>query len=270
MVNPKKIVEQSNLIPELEKMKTEMITLDYPKSGFLTPKTSKLGGIGYLPKSEPYPTNPQGQPLSLLAQISFDELPYIENYPTTGILSFYIDCFDDILGLNFNLEKKTEQSHFRVLYFENTDEPYHNTTEIEALFKPYNSDDMEIVIEEEVKITGSLATDPFPFETIDFKRYFNSDFFEYMNVKFGDQAEDVMSYLFDYLSPGGTHIGGYPFFTQEDPRTIESPYTKLLFQLDSDLGYASLGDNGVAQFMISEDDLKQKNFSNVLYNWDCY
>ncbi|WP_446002624.1 DUF1963 domain-containing protein [Weissella viridescens] len=51
-----------------------MITLDYPAPGFLTPKTSKYSGFGYIPKSQPYPTNSHGQPLSLLAQINFDEI----------------------------------------------------------------------------------------------------------------------------------------------------------------------------------------------------
>ena len=29
------------------------------------------------------------------------------------------------------------------------------------------------------------------------------------------------------------------------------------------------GDAGVANFFISEQDLKNKDFTNVVYNWDC-
>jgi uncharacterized protein YwqG len=29
------------------------------------------------------------------------------------------------------------------------------------------------------------------------------------------------------------------------------------------------GDVGVANFFITEEDLKKKDFSKVIYNWDC-
>lgn len=30
------------------------------------------------------------------------------------------------------------------------------------------------------------------------------------------------------------------------------------------------GDSGVGHFFIEEDDLKNLNFDNVLYTWDCF
>ncbi|MCB5607999.1 DUF1963 domain-containing protein [[Ruminococcus] gnavus] len=30
------------------------------------------------------------------------------------------------------------------------------------------------------------------------------------------------------------------------------------------------GDSGICNFFITKKDLENKNFSKVLYNWDCY
>ena len=64
---------------------------------------------------------------------------------------------------------------------------------------------------------------------------------------------------------------GYAFFTQEDPRYEKKyeNYDTLLFQLDSEGNYLIWGDLGIANFFIQKKDLEERNFSNVLYNWDC-
>ncbi|WP_438870473.1 DUF1963 domain-containing protein, partial [Pseudomonas sp. L1(2025)] len=66
-------------------------------------------------------------------------------------------------------------------------------------------------------------------------------------------------------------IGGYASFTQEDPRSYSHQnHTILLLQIDSDDDIDSMwGDVGIANFFIRPEDLKKKDFSNVLYNWDC-
>jgi uncharacterized protein YwqG len=71
----------------------------------------------------------------------------------------------------------------------------------------------------------------------------------------------------------GHKIGGYPYFTQYDPRA----YTRysdcdfnLLFQMDTDWPENIMwGDAGVGNFFIREEDLRNCDFSHVLYNWDC-
>lgn len=69
---------------------------------------------------------------------------------------------------------------------------------------------------------------------------------------------------------------GYPYFTQSDPREYEEKYRyydTLLFQMDSDYGEEEddilWGDAGVANFFMNREDLKNRNFDKVLYNWDC-
>jgi len=44
----------------------------------------------------------------------------------------------------------------------------------------------------------------------------------------------------------------------------------LLLQIDSIGEHILWGDVGVGNFFITEDELKRKDFSKVLYNWDCY
>ncbi len=45
----------------------------------------------------------------------------------------------------------------------------------------------------------------------------------------------------------------------------------LLMQIDTDDSLNIMwGDSGVANFFIRKEDLLNLDFSNVIYNWDCY
>jgi len=70
----------------------------------------------------------------------------------------------------------------------------------------------------------------------------------------------------------GHKIGGYAYFTQEDPRIGRGAEKIkdyiLLLQIDSD-DDIMWGDMGVANFFIHPDDLAKKDFSKVMYTWDC-
>ena len=82
---------------------------------------------------------------------------------------------------------------------------------------------------------------------------------------------DVEDELMDQICCDGAHIGGYPFFTQTDPREYEESYRRfdtVLLQIDTD-EEIMWGDSGVANFFIAAEDLAKKDFSRVLYNWDC-
>lgn len=79
------------------------------------------------------------------------------------------------------------------------------------------------------------------------------------------------------INPNGHKLGGYPCFTQEDPRGNYSDYSKydaLLFQLDSDdtekKTKVMFGDGGVCNFFIPSEKLKKHDFSDILYTWDCF
>ena len=72
-------------------------------------------------------------------------------------------------------------------------------------------------------------------------------------------------------------LPAHPYFTQEDPRNRDeglADYNALLFQLDSSFDedgkeIVMIGDMGVMNFFIWQDDLQRRDFSDVLYSWDC-
>ena len=98
--------------------------------------------------------------------------------------------------------------------------------------------------------------------------------------------EPLFDALYRTRDANGTRMGGYPYFTQDDPRDRSpaggwkggiSGHTVLLFQSDSENGGdpknwiddICWGDAGVANFFITPEDLAKRDFSNVIYTWDC-
>ncbi|WP_080793035.1 DUF1963 domain-containing protein [Corynebacterium pacaense] len=67
---------------------------------------------------------------------------------------------------------------------------------------------------------------------------------------------------------GGTQVGGFPFFTQVDPRPSGTTL-QLLMQLDGIDNAVVIGDSGVMNFFISPEDLRTRDFRRVQMNWDC-
>ena len=102
-------------------------------------------------------------------------------------------------------------------------------------------------------------------------------FIEKWNETFSDKIEylyqlpDEADFIRD-LDSTGHKIGGYPYFTQDDPRKNNDPHTLLLIQIDSDeIEDVEIiwGDCGVANFFISPEDLAKCQFDDVMYNCDC-
>ncbi|ORY44608.1 DUF1963-domain-containing protein [Neocallimastix californiae] len=80
---------------------------------------SKFGGIPYWTTDKEYPKNSEGEKLSLLAQINFDKCDVEEPLPKNGLLQFFIDGGDDLMGVNY--DEQTIQNNFRVVYHEKID-----------------------------------------------------------------------------------------------------------------------------------------------------
>ncbi len=247
---------------------------------------SKMGGVPYFPKNMEYPTVREGEfagePLRLLAQLNFGSLPKLEGFPTEGILQFFAFP-DDIYGADF--DDLRNQNFYRIIYHENvitdTSVLIDSVPEIEIdddlgdLF-PFTG---EFLLTAEPLEKMSVTANDFRGEKAIVKAYgelFGGDFksvFELMNAD-----TDLADEIFDTCVDGGTRMGGYPFFTQDDPRGYKDEFrghTVLLFQSDSDSGgegwenQVCWGDMGVANFFITPEDLAKRDFSNVLYTWDC-
>lgn len=237
---------------------------------------SKMGGMPYLPKNENIPENEEKQQLFLLAQINFAQMPQLPDFPTTGILQIFINL-DELWGADF--KNWTNTKGFKVIYHENIDENI-NENDIKIKLK-FRNDEVypPFMINKEFKMNFVYQIEGISFS--DFK--YNELFLKLYKEKYPDEEitsfydldDEFIEKLWDdeTYNGSGTKIGGYPFFTQSDPRDDDEykDFDILLFQSDSDISLDILwGDCGVANFFIKVKDLKHKNFSNVGYNWDCY
>ncbi|PSL41038.1 uncharacterized protein YwqG [Planomicrobium soli] len=267
-------MEKMLLPKELEKVRKEIEATLKPTIKITTKEEqttlyqSKFSGLPYLPKTEEHPKDAAGNPMKLLAQINFEELPSnLEDLPKKGILQFFLAAEDDVMGLNF--DDQTEQTNFKVVYHKEllpegqlvTDFSYQNHSE-EEYFPVTNELSLTFNLEHEAVSVADHA-----FENA----FGNLDFEEI--VKTEDNEDITLWEIYaETLTNDGHKIGGYAFFTQADPREDETydDYDILLLQIDSeDEAGIMWGDSGVGNFFIKKEDLKNGDFSNILYNWDC-
>lgn len=146
--------------------------------------------------------------------------------------------------------------------------------EQDAFFEDVAKSDFYPVVNGEFKIAGQVSDQILLQDSFDFENEFGSNFYELADQIFAED-EDKSEALYQ-LGKECSQIGGYPFFTQEDPRMYtENPHhDTLLFQLaseDFDESRMAImwGDCGVANFFINKQDLINRDFSNIMYNWDC-
>ncbi len=207
----------------------------------------------------------KGEPLRLLAQINFSEMePSLPHYPTEGILQFFV-ADDDVYGLDF--EDGTHQDTFRVVY--------HTAIETDPSkwlndFPAFGNENY-FPIEKECALTFEHSEEIVSGSDYRFNLISKVD--QLLEDEDYEAHEEITEAYFDMASGQGCKLGGYPFFTQEDPRAYGKYLTfdTLLLQIDTDSDLAIMwGDSGVANFFISAEDLKKRDFTKVLYNWDCY
>ncbi len=249
---------------------------------------SKFGGLPYWDKSKEYPVDSNGSPLILLAQINFDKIHPDAPLPEQGMLQFFIGG-DDVFGLDF--DHPNVQDTFRVVYHETID-PSVSRADMEKLNLPDSAkkewgDSTPVYGEWAVtceKQTSSMNIIDKCFEQMFFSVVKELYGWEVGEASLYDELDDeIIDALEEELnenndkpdSNGGHWMLGYPCFTQEDPRLYEERYAKydtLLFQMDSDgseCDYVLWGDVGVGNFFINHEALERKDFSDILYNWDC-
>ncbi|EDR27951.1 hypothetical protein, conserved [Entamoeba dispar SAW760] len=228
----------------------------------------KLGGTPYLPKGFEYPKDlTTGKPLSFIMQINFEEFEALENYPTKGILQFYV-LVDDSYDYGVNSEDITNQEKFRVVYFETIEKDESKLQEA-PIIEHEECDPIQtpcLLIPEHREM--GIPTNCYQFDNIAEKYAMKYEIDE-------PEKSDLKNYLYESLHvEDDIHIGGYSKFAQEDPRMYEyQDLTETLLQIGSicgnDLEYIMWGDAGFANFFISLEDLKACNFTRVGYSWDC-
>lgn len=247
---------------------------------------SKFGGLPYWEKGAEFPRvdsddEDEAVPLILLAQINFAEVPHLSDYPESGMLQIFIHN-NDLYGMDY--DEPTKQDMWRIVWHDEVcEEKAMSESELQELgvmsAKEASEDD-----------DGCL-----PFEkeySLSFEK--NVTYLEQCLDDFSDKIKKVAKELGFPVFSGGAldwfeeddynsfaderffgengiprhQIGGYPFYTQGDVRREDDI---LLFQLDSENRKGICwGDMGIANFFISLENLKKRDFSNVIYNWDCY
>lgn len=255
---------------------------------------SKLGGVPYLPKEMEYPKvlegYAKGKPLRLLAQLNFSALPHVEGFPQKGILQIFAG-YDGDDSYGYDDVDQTYPNGFRIVYHETvledqtkllTEEEMPQFSDIEAFQYPFTG---EFLLEASTCGLSSarFVDDCFIEAAVDCYEQLFGDNVTAENVAKWWRAleeepvlcEAVYAMRCPQSTEPGTQIGGYPFFTQGDPRAYDRStrkYDVLLFQLNSGgtCGDEIMwGDCGIANFFISAADLAACDFSHVMYTWDC-
>ncbi|OYQ76314.1 YwqG family protein [Wohlfahrtiimonas chitiniclastica] len=252
---------------------------------------SKIGGVPYFPKNALYPTNDDGVPLALLAQLNLSDIfkdaellsaceqdAALKHLPKSGMLSFFYDITDDLMGLD--LEKTGRGNGSAVHYFtEILPESALTQVPFKALrshIQDDNADDYgALSIDQAVGLTASIKETLYELESESFGNpeieAFKTALEAYTeSLEDEDEEESVMMAIYDAVDATnyGHAVGGYPNFTQFDPRERAQNQQFLLLQIDS-IGDVLIGDCGSIQFFMTMEALEQRDFNHVLYDWAC-
>ncbi len=224
---------------------------------------SKFGGFPYLPKNQEYPKSSHGDMLYLLAQINFEEVPKVEPFPEKGILQVYIAGEDAFYGMDF--EDMTKQQNFRILFFPEIVKNEHSLLTTFDFLPTFE----EMPVSEPCSLTFERQYEPISVEDYLFEeKIFGENIPESQEKRY-----EIYERYQQVFRSTGHKIGGYPYFTQFDPRAnakYRGQAFSLLLQIDTDhQAHIRWGDNGVGNFFIREEDLQKRDFSHILYSWDC-
>lgn len=239
---PKLLKEHENLIKGTFRYSNEIIF----KREETKPWDSKLGGCPYLKNSEDYPTDQVGKPMLFLAQINLADIGGLDGLPKKGLLQFFV-ANDDMFGL---------EDPILVKYIEDYEEnegqlvkkhPYENEEYNRNL--PFSHSGKMYFRSREMPMSSSLDL---------FREIFMKKLSE---VEYEKLSDDCYS--------SDSRIGGYPYFVQNDYIGFDDD-DFLLLQLDIDEECGIMfGDSGNCVFSIPKDALKNRDFSKVVYDWQC-
>ena len=263
----------------------EVIYIKAEKVDDLSLEESKFGGFPFVPLGGAIPTNAEGNQLALLAQINCAQLPENNMYPSDGWLQIW--CLEDEM-YGFWSDTIQPETNQKVLYIPagTQGEPLERVV---AMYQPYVSEDCPVwFINEQGAIWGMRLSFTHGQQGITYSDgRFRDLFLDRWNKRYPEQAVenfyDLPDEIFENVvdihdgSDCAHQLGGYPYFTQYDPRyerdsTELTKYTEVLFQIDSQFDTEwdmCWGDAGVRNFFISRENLEALDFSDLLYNFDC-
>ena len=220
---------------------------------------SRLGGRPWWPAAKAYPSDRKGRPLQLLMQINFAELHRSMacrtkdccNSSSEPMISMGVrsSIRQNRATLHAPMSPIRAPSRCRIFCFLNG----YMTISTPARRSKNRS----------ARSRWSSPPSTMTIDPTDFR------FAKLLPEIAGD--DDRSELYYEAIRNPPIRIGGYPNFTQSDPREYSQGSnigTTNLLTVDT-TDHIMWGDCGVAQFFIHEKDLRARDFSNVLYNWDC-
>ena len=223
---------------------------------------ARIGGPAWISDHEAWPADESGRRLEFVAQLDFSRLPRLAGFPESGILRFFLGR-DELFGANWDVP---EQSGCRILW-------HPGQADGGRLEPPLSldPDDMSPFESESLRATGvplaATAVSDLPdYDSIE------------VDSRLAGQSDrlgmsEVEDEIFEISQEreSGHRIGGYPMFTQPDFRRpgYYDDYQVLLLGLTSDEALM-WGDVGEAMFLMRQEDLDARDFSRVIFYWDCH
>ena len=284
-----KILDQVRAVMSLlnERDQSQMVRITATVSPEPIPVTvSKFGGVPYLPEGVDAPTNADGDPLGMIAQINCAELPDNDIYPKTGIVQFWLNLKDDQWGMNF--DNPIAQDNTRVTYYPEVGAPDTKAALPQIDWKdvgwPIYPENVELALSFEVIQQGDviLSEDFFDAFVEQWNSLYPDQTIEELD-ELDDLSDELVTDLFDDFAEFHK-IGGKPIFVQNDPREFEDNlknYTVDLLTIVSEdvrdpreSGNSRnieimWGDMGTANWLITPEQLAACDFSQVLFEWSC-
>ena len=284
-----KILDQVRAVMSLlnERDQSQMVRITATVSPGPIPVTvSKFGGVPYLPEGVDAPSNADGDPLGMIAQINCAELPDNDVYPKTGIVQFWLNLKDDQWGMNF--DNPIAQDNTRVTYYPEVGAPDTKAAlpqiDWEDVGWPIYPENVELALSFEVIQQGNviLSEDFFDAFVEQWNSLYPDQTIEELD-ELDDLSDELVTDFFDDFAEFHK-IGGKPIFVQNDPREFEDNlknYTVDLLTIVSEdvrdpreSGNSRnieimWGDMGTANWLITPEQLAACDFSQVLFEWSC-
>jgi len=213
----------------------------------------KICGKPYIPIGEEYPKDKKGNNLALLLQVNLKNIE-LKNFPKTGILEIFtssVMCSD--------LE-------YQVKCYEEGKEYQEELPEIDKskyLCKVNNKIKLR-------KTVDYMSNIDYRYPKTILKVLNEMTKSNFRNIEEAEKNLKINIFDFEKKIPKlDISLGGYPDFTQDDPRPLNGR-EECLFKLDSNARKdIRIGDSGILYSFISKKDLKKGNFNDVYLSWDC-
>ena len=234
----------------------------------------------------------------MIAQINCADLPENDIYPATGMLQFWINPNDEECLWGFDYENPLSQKNHRVVYYEtlgepNPDAPFPNVDWDEGGWPIGGFDCESGPLEIEYGMTFEVREQGVTASGYDYYDVFGAKWDETYPDELLPEAHENpyknqprREALYELTEPFESeeeysHVGGYPFFVQNDPRDefeeLRGHTVNLLTIVSESENEENedeeieimWGDAGAANWLITPEALAARDFSQVVFEWAC-